>query len=150
MRKLFALALAASTLVVAALPGGAAGRHTLAHRVSTLEGKMNCLRRAPVTQFVDYAWFGLFNAPSPANPSPDFTNYDPNDPSTYPFAPSGLALNNWGNTTGLDLAYGFTPDVWMLAVRNTSTCRRRFPRLANPNPARVSTRLQAARLASLE
>lgn len=148
MRKLFAFALAAM-LVVAAFPGGAAGRHTLAHRVSTLEGKMNCLRRVPVTQFGDYAWFGLFNAAPPANPSPDFTNFNPDDPSTYPFAPDGLALNNWGTITALDLAYGSTPDVWMLAVRNTITCRSRFLVAANPNPARVATQLQAARLANL-
>jgi hypothetical protein len=150
MRKLFAFAFAAALLVAAALPGGAAGRHTLAHRVTTLEGKMSCLRRVPVTQFGDYAWFGLFNAAPPANPSPDFTDFDPTDPSTYPFAPEGLALNNWGTITGLDLAYGSAPDVWMLAVRNTPTCRSRFVVLVNPNPARVSTQLQAARLASLE
>jgi hypothetical protein len=151
MRRAPLFALTVSALVVAFFPTGASGRHTLAHRVAALEGKMSCLGRVPVNRFGDYAWFGLLNAAAPANPSSDFTNFDPDDPSTYPFAPTGLPLNNWGAVTGLDLAYGDpTPRLWMLAVRNTALCRSKFRVLANPAPLRLAKQVRAARLARAE
>jgi hypothetical protein len=92
-------------------------------------------------QFPDYAWFGLPGAPGPypppANPMPDFTNFNPNNPATYPFAPTGLALNNWGPTTGLDFVFGITPDAWLLGLKPKASCRRKFARATNPNPGAV-------------
>ena len=137
MRRFVFVGLAAA-LFAAALPAQASSI-TLAQRVSRLEAKMNCLARVPVTQFVDYTWFGL-------NDVPDLSNVDPSDPNTYPTEP----LVNWGPTTGLDLAYApYRPQAWIAAVKNTAACRSKFRVLANPSPARVSTRVAMMRLARI-
>jgi hypothetical protein len=51
-------ALAALTAVLAPVPAApAAANHTLAHKVRTLQAKLNCLQRYPVYAFGDYAYF---------------------------------------------------------------------------------------------
>jgi hypothetical protein len=134
MKRLIAIAIAAAIAMVAAGPASARTERQQDLAITALQAKLNCLVRYPVTQYFDYAWFGLRGAPPPANPLPDFTNYDPNNPATYPFAPSGMALNNWGWTTGLDFSYGFSPDTWLLGLKPKASCRRKFAKAANPNP----------------
>ena len=116
--------------------------------ITALTAKLNCLVRYPVTQFIDYAWFGLEGTPGPyappANALPDFTTFDINNPNTYPFAPTGRALNNWGETTGLDFQYFGSPDTWLLGLKNTARCRGKFSRGANPH-ARISASIAAMR-----
>jgi hypothetical protein len=134
MKRLVAIAIAVAVAMVSAGPALARTERQQDLAITALQAKLNCLVRYPVTQYFDYAWFGLPGAPSPANPVPDFTNYDQNNPATYPFAPSGMALNNWGPITGLDFAYGFSPDTWLLGLKPKASCRRRFAKAANPNP----------------
>src|ERR1044072_262050 len=116
MKRLAAIGLVAFVAMVAAGPASARTERQQDAAITALTAKLSCLVRYPVTQFNDYAWFGLPNPPfgAPANQLPSFTGFDPNNASTSPFAPGGLALNNWGETTGLDFAYGFTPDTWLI------------------------------------
>lgn len=144
MRKTIAViaALAAGSLAVA--PGAASG----ASQLGALSAKLNCLVRYPVSQFVDYSWFGQLPAAPPGNAVPDLTPYDPSNPATYPFAPTGVPLNNWGPTTGLDFAFGYPgQSAWLLGVKGTSKCVRKF-RMA-PAPAARPVALRFHRLAAV-
>jgi len=138
MKRLIAIAIAAAIAIVAAGPASARTERQQDLAITALQAKLNCLVRYPVTQYFDFAWFGLPGAPGPypppANPLPDFTNYNPNNPATYPFAPTGTALNNWGETSGLDFTYGLSPDTWLLGLKPKASCRRKFAKAANPNP----------------
>jgi hypothetical protein len=135
MKKLLILAVGLA-LVPIFVPANADAL-TLATRVSRLEAKMSCVKRVPMGRYQDFAWFGIDDPRSPANQPPDFTGFDSTDTSTWPSDP----LINWGQITGLDLAYGVTPGFWTLAISNTSTCRARFPGvLTNPGFARSLAR----------
>ena len=150
MKRLLVIGIAAAVAMVGAGPASARTERQQDRAITALTTKLNCLVRYPVMQFPDYAWFGLPGTPGPfpppANPIPDFTSFDQNNPATYPFAPSGLALNNWGPTTGLDFVFGSRPDAWLLGLKSTSSCRRKFRAATNPNPRAV---LQEASLRSL-
>jgi hypothetical protein len=145
------LAVLCVVAVVSAVGVGSASARTERQQdaaITALTAKLGCLVRYPVTQYFDYAWFGLPGSPgpyaAPANPIPSFSGFDPSNPATYPFAPAGLALNNWGPTPGLDFSFGFTPDTWLLGIKNTSGCRAKFARAPNPNP-RVVARVAGLR-----
>jgi len=108
MKKLIVMALASAGLL-AAVPQ-LAGAATLTQRVNKIEAKMSCLVRYGLSEWAGYAPYvggdGSFA-------------YDPGFD-----APAA----------NLDLAFGDTapPDVWVVAVRNTSTCRAKFARGADP------------------
>lgn len=144
MRRLVAIAIAAAIALVAAGPASARTERQQDLAITALQAKLNCLVRYPVTQYFDFAWFGLPGNPGPypppANPLPDFTNYDPNNPATYPFAPSGMALNNWGQTSGVDFAFGLRADTWLLGLKPKASCRRKFAKAVNPNPKAMSNK----------
>lgn len=150
MKRLVTIGIAAAVAMVGAGPASALTERQQDRAITALTAKLDCLVRYPVTQFFDYAWFGLPGAPGPfpppANPLPDFTNFDQNNPATYPFAPTGVALNNWGPTAGLDFVFGTRPDAWLLGLRPTASCRRKFRPATNPNPRAV---LREARLRSV-
>jgi hypothetical protein len=138
MKRLLVIGIVAAVAMVGAGPASARTERQQDRAITTLTAKLNCLVRYPVAQYFDYAWFGLPGAPGPypppANPIPDFTNFDPNNPATYPFAPTGVALNNWGPASGLDFAFGTSRDAWLLGVKPTASCRGKFARATNPNP----------------
>jgi hypothetical protein len=144
MKKLVVL-IALLALVPVLVPAQAHSL-TLGQRVTRLENKMACIKRIPVGRYQDFAWYGIDDPRPPANQPPDFSGFDFNDTSTWPSDP----LVNWGPITGVDLAYGVTPNVWMLGIVNSTTCRGRFAILANPGFARVAARsTQAMRFAQL-
>jgi hypothetical protein len=134
MKKLFVVALASLGLL-AAVPQ-VAGAATLAQRVNTLEGKVanlqaktNCLVRYGLSEWTGYA---------------PYVGGD----GTYAYDPyyEDVAAN-------LDLAFGDTspPDVWVVAVRNTSTCRGKFARGADPYGGfALSARPSSAKAAQIE
>lgn len=138
MKRLLVIGIVAAVAMVGAGPASARTERQQDRAITALTAKLNCLVRYPVAQYFDYAWFGLPGAPGPypppANPIPDFTNFDPNNPATYPFAPTGVALNNWGPTSGLDFAFGTSRDAWLLGLKPTASCRGKFARATNPNP----------------
>jgi len=143
MKRFVAIAIAAAIAMVAAGPASARTERQQDLAITALKAKLNCLVRYPVTQYFDFAWFGLPGAPGPypppANPIPDTTNLDPNNPATYPFAPTGTPLNNWGPISGIDFTFGLRPDTWLLGLKPKASCRRKFARAANPN-ARATLR----------
>jgi hypothetical protein len=150
MKRLVAIGIAVAVSLVGAGPASARNERQQDRAITALTAKLNCLVRYPVTQFPDFAWFGLPGSPGPfpppANPQPDFTNFDLTNPATYPFAPGGLALNNWGPTSGLDFVFGSSPDAWLLGLKSTTSCRRKFRAATNPNPRAV---VRDAKLRSL-
>ena len=141
MKRLIVIGIAAAVTMAGAGPASARTERQQDRAITALTTKLNCLVRYPVTQFPDYAWFGLPGAPgpypAPANPIPNTSILDPNNPATYPFAPTGMALNNWGPTTALDFVFGTTPDAWLLGLKPTTSCRRKFAKAANPNARAV-------------
>jgi hypothetical protein len=139
MKKLLVV-IALLALVPAFVPAQA-NSLTLSQRVSRLEAKLACLRKVPVDQYSDFAWFGIDDPRTPANQPPDFTNFDSTDTSTWPSDP----LINWGTITGVDLAYGVPPGFYLVGVANSSTCRARFAQLVNPT-ARSLARERAMQL----
>ena len=149
MKRLAVIGLVAVVCAVAAGPASARTERQQDAAITALTAKLGCMVRYPVTQYFDYAWFGLPGSPgpyaAPANPLPDYTNFNPSNPATYPFAPSGLALNNWGETTGLDFSYFSAPDTWILGIKNTAKCRGKFVRAANPNPRAAAASVAALR-----
>jgi hypothetical protein len=113
---------------------------TLGQRVSRLEAKMSCIRKVPLTDFGDFAWYG--DPDTGPNASNDYTEIDSGNPDS---------LTDVGSVFAVDLKYGYpagTPTVaWGLAIVNSSTCRGRFNTLANPFTARPA--VWNARLAKL-
>jgi len=153
-RVVFLLAVAA--LLAALIPTGATAHPKQARAIKALNAKLNCLVRYPVGQFSDYAFFGLAGAPGaavpvPQNEVPTYAGFDPANPATYPFAPAGRALFNWGPTTGLDLAYApFRPDAWLVGVRGTPGCRKKYRIAANPASLRPLPAVKARLLAGAD
>jgi hypothetical protein len=137
--------LAVATAVIAAL---APGTSSAAVTLSLVNAKLSCMVRFPAAQYGDYTWYGLLGAPQPssANIPPAFIGFDPGNSATYPAADP--PLRNWGPTTGLDLAYGVRPSMWLLGVKRTSTCLRKFGIAANPH-ARPASSYRAVYLARL-
>jgi hypothetical protein len=132
------LALAASLTLVLAAP--AAANHTLAHKVSLLQAKINCLQRYPVFAFGDYAYYELGNS------SVEVLNTEA-PPVAVP-----VLLEN-GSITALDFNYGSsaqiaTSDAFFLGVKRNSACMSKFP-LA-PNPVTSARRVTAAKMARLQ
>jgi hypothetical protein len=143
MKRLVVIGMAVAVTMAGAGPASARTERQQDLAITALQAKLNCLVRYPVTQYFDFAWFGLPGAPGPypppANPIPNTSTLDPNNPATYPFAPTGMALNNWGPVSALDFGYGATPDSWLLGLKPKASCRRKFARAANPN-ARATLR----------
>lgn len=142
MRRTIVLAALAAVLSGLA-PGAASSAPTLA----SLNAKLNCLVRYPAVQDFDYAWYGLYPAPQPssANVPPTFAGFDPANPATYP--PADPPLRNWGPRPGLDFSYGFPADAWLLGVKKSSKCLKKFRVAPNPYPARPAS-FRAVRLAA--
>jgi hypothetical protein len=137
MRRVLLVVLALA-LLAALVPAKASARHTLAHRVSTLEGKMACLVRYPVTEFGDLAWYGVQGENDPVYDETDSGNPD--------------SLTDLGPITALDWDYffqqdpAFPPDAWLAGVKNTRACRQAFALGANPSAA-AAAQTQARALA---
>ncbi|MGH3042820.1 MAG: hypothetical protein ACRDNG_13965 [Gaiellaceae bacterium] len=111
----------------------ASANHTLAHKVSILQGKVatlqakvGCLRKYGLSEYLGYA-------------------------SYLPDGAGGLLDDGELIAGNLNVALGDTaaPDVWLVAVRDTASCRAKFPNGANPYSARVMTRLSDQRIARL-
>jgi hypothetical protein len=126
MRKLLA-ALVLCALSVALLPA-AAGGATLAQRVNKLEAQMDCLKRTPMSMWSGYAWYEA-----------DGTVHVVDDPATDAGAVAA----------SFDQAYvgPGAPDYWVVAVKNTSSCRSKFGITTNPYVARALATAGVQRLA---
>ena len=137
MRKIL-IAVLALTVIAALVPAKASARHTLAHKVSVLEAKIGCLVKYPVTQFGDFAWYGT------TQNDPTFAEADSTNPDS---------LTDVGPITGIDFDYffqqdpAFPPDAWLIGIKNTSTCRPKFPLAQNPNPVTALAKVKARALA---
>lgn len=142
MRKTVVLA-ALAALLSGLAPGAASSAPTLA----SLNAKLNCLVRYPANVYDDYTWYGLYPAPQPssANVPPTLAGYDPANPATYPLADP--PLRNWGPTTGLDFSYGSPSAAWLVGVKKSSKCLKKFGVAPNPYPARPAS-FRAVRLAA--
>jgi hypothetical protein len=129
------LALAAATALTLAAPASA--NHTLAHKVQTLTAKLNCLQRYPVFAFGDYAYYDLSDPSVPVMTSEETPQ-------------EAEVLRDNQEITALDFNYGPTigqSDAFLLGVKNTSTCRAKFPLAPNPvSFARVATTAKMLRL----
>jgi hypothetical protein len=130
------LALAAATALTLAAPASA--NHTLAHKVQLLTAKLNCLQKYPVFAFGDYAYYELGNA-----------SVEVLDTQTPTPQPVQVLLDN-DEITALDFNYGTgapPSDAFFLGVKNTTTCRSKFPTAPNPvSFARVATTAKMLRL----
>lgn len=128
-------ALAAVAVLALAAPAGA--NHTLAHKVQVLTAKLNCLQKYPVFAFADYAYYDL------SNPAVEVLDIG------LPPAPVQVLRDNQ-EITALDFNYGATigqSDAFLLGVKNTSSCRSRFPMASNPvSFARVASTAKMLRL----
>jgi len=129
------LALTSVIVLAAAAPAGA--NHTLAHKVQALTAKLNCLQKYPVFAFADYAYYDFSSASVPVMTSED-TPQEVN-----------VLLDNQ-EITALDFNYGPTmgqSDAFLLGVKNTSSCRSKFPTATNPvSFARVASTARMLRL----
>lgn len=118
--------LAVVAVAAAASAGPAGANHTLAHKVQALTAKLNCLQKYPVFAFADYAYYDMSN---PATSVLD---------TGLPPSPVQVLLDNQ-EITALDFNYGPTmgqSDAFLLGVKDTSSCRSKFP--TAPNPVSVS------------
>jgi hypothetical protein len=109
------IAVLALLALVPAFAPATADALTLAQRVDRLEGKLSCLRRVPVNEYVDFAGYG-----DPAD--------GPNATDTYATSanttadPSAIdnpdGLTDVGAVPGLDWAFtDLPPDYFVLAIR---------------------------------
>jgi hypothetical protein len=129
------LVLAAAAAVAAAPP--AAANHSLGHKVQALTAKLNCLQKYPVFAFADYAYYDF------ADPSVQVLD------TGLPPAPVQVLRDNQ-EITALDFNYGPTmgqSDAFLLGVKDTSSCRSKFPTAPNPVAlARVASTAKMLRL----
>ena len=129
------LALTSVIVLAAAAPAGA--NHTLAHKVQALTEKLNCLQKYPVFAFADYAYYDL------GNPAVEVLD------TGLPPAPVQVLRDNQ-EITALDFNYGPTmgqSDAFLLGVKNTSSCKSKFPTATNPlSLARVASSARMLRL----
>ncbi|HEY7562350.1 MAG TPA: hypothetical protein VH650_09255 [Gaiellaceae bacterium] len=114
MRRI-SLALAVCALVVAAAPG-VAGAKTLAQRVNALEAKMSCLKRTGMSTYIGYAY------------------YDDDGMGTVHALSDTTGFSDSGYVAAFGQGMGDTapPDYWVVAVKNTPTCRRKLGLATNP------------------
>lgn len=130
------LALTAATALLPAAPASA--NHTLAHKVTLLTAKLNCLQRYPVFAFGDYAYYDLSDA--------SVEVLDTQTPTPQPVQ----VLKDNQEITALDFNYGPTigqSDAFVLGVKRTSTCLSRFALAPNPlSLARVASTAKMLRL----
>jgi hypothetical protein len=105
--------------------------------VQLLTAKLNCLQKYPVFAFGDYAYYELGTA-----------SVEVLDTGAPP-APVQVLLDN-DEITALDFNYGSgapPSDAFFLGVKNTTTCRSKFPTAPNPvSFARVATTAKMLRL----
>jgi hypothetical protein len=134
MKKLTIAAVLAGALVV---PGSAAAVHTTPHlkaMVLAQQAELNCLVRYAASSYLGYAWY---EGNGDVHVLTDTTN----------FGDSSSALD-------LGVAVGDTsaPDVWLVAVKNTTACKRKLAIGANPYQPRIAASARAThhRLARLE
>lgn len=101
--------------------------------IRKLNAKMSCLVKFPVWNPDDYAWYG----PS----SPDGSGYVVDETVSQGFS----------NITALDFAYGVPADAWMIGIKNTRSCRRKFTTASDPVSARTAAfnNFRLSRIASL-
>jgi len=129
------LALTAVIVLAPAAPAGA--NHTLAHKVQALTAKLNCLQKYPVFAFADYAYYDL------SDPAVEVLD------TGMPPTPVQVLRDNQ-EITGLDFNYGPTigqSDAFLLGVKNTSSCKSKFPTATNPvSFARVASTAKMLRL----
>ena len=86
---------------------------TLTQRVTRLEAKLKCLRRAPVAQYNDVAAYG-----DPMNGLNATSTYDTLSPTSSPANDNPDGLTDLGSFTALDWAFtNLAPDYWVLAIR---------------------------------
>lgn len=112
------LALAAAAALTVA--GPARANHTLAHKVSLLTAKLNCLQKYPVYSFGDYAYFefGIEQA-------------DKDNQSSV----LDVLVPPVQTISALDFDYGANSepsDAYLLGVKRTSACMAKFPTATNP------------------
>jgi hypothetical protein len=128
-------AVLALALLAALVPAKASARHTLAHRVSTLEAKLACMTRTPVFEYGD---------PAGDSDGPGYVwdNTDADGTVVGDFATSALDFYFTFNTGAGDPP----PDAWLLTVKPTSGCLSRFSRTPKPSwwPFRAETARAAA------
>ena len=102
-----------------------------------MTAKLNCLQKYPVFAFADYAYYDL------SNPAVEVLDMG------LPPAPVQVLRDNQ-EITALDFNYGATigqSDAFLLGVKNTSSCRSRFPTASNPvSFARVASTAKMLRL----
>jgi hypothetical protein len=126
-------AIATAAALVSAAPTAAAP--SLAQRVRTLEGKLNCLQKYPVYAFGDYAFFDFETESVDKGGVPDSVDV------LVPPVPTISAL---------DFDYGPNPDpsdAYLLGVRRSSRCLAKFPTAHNPvSVARAVTTAKLDRL----
>ncbi len=122
-------------VLAAAAPAGA--NHTLAHKVQALTAKLNCLQKYPVFAFADYAYYDL------GDPAVQVLD------TSLPPGPVQVLRDNQ-EITALDFNYGATigqSDAFLLGVKNTSSCKSKFPTASNPvSFARVASTAKMLRL----
>jgi hypothetical protein len=113
----FVVVVVAGLISVALLAAPASANHTLAHKVSKLQAKMNCLGKMPVTSFFDAAFYDPFA----------FTDGD------------AIARVAQGDTLGVpNVALWWTygtgepVDAFVVAVKPSQACRAKFPTLSDP------------------
>ena len=129
------LALAVVAAIASAAPAGA--NHSLGHKVQALTTKLNCLQKYPVFAFADYAYYDLGD--------PSVEVFD----TGLPPAPVQVLRDNQ-EITALDFNFGPTmgqSDAFLLGVKDTSSCRSKFPTAPNPvSFARVASTAKMLRL----
>jgi len=126
------------TCAILVLAAPASANHNLAHKVQLLTAKLNCLQKYPVFAFGDYAYYDLSD--------PSVEVLDTQTPTPQP----AQVLLDKQEITALDFNYGTAAppsDAYFLGVKNTSTCRAKFPTAPNPVTfARVATSARWLRL----
>ena len=84
MKRLIVIGIAAVVTMAGAGPASARTERQQDLAITALQAKLNCLVRYPVTQYFDFAWFGLPGAPGPypppANPHSQHLDFGPKQP----------------------------------------------------------------------
>jgi hypothetical protein len=129
-RQAAVLALAAAAALTVA--GPAPANHTLAHKVSLLTAKLNCLQKYPVYSFADYAYFEF--------------GIDQADQGTTQI---DVIVPPVETISALDFDYGPNSqpsDAYLVGVKRTSACMAKFPNAANPVSVARAAPAKLARL----
>jgi hypothetical protein len=107
----------AALMGIALVAAPASANHMLAHKVSKLQAKMNCLGKMPVSSFFDTAFYDPFS----------FTDGD-----GFPQVAQGDSAGI--PNVGLWWTYGTgaAADAFVVAVKPSQRCRSKFPTLGDP------------------